>query len=105
MSCIRQGVQNKFDLSTLYDVVDKLKDKNVYFSIDLDVLDLSEFPGTGTRSRRHFISELMDGKKVCKPNIVAADVCELSPTYDASGRSTVLACKLVREILLALKSK
>lgn len=98
---------NKFDLSTLYDVVDKLKDKNVYFSIDLDVLDPSEFPGTGTPEAGGIsFSELMDGvMKVCKLNIVAADVCELSPTYDASGRSTVLACKLVREILLALKSK
>ena len=33
---------------TLDEVIEKLKGKPVYFTLDLDVLDPSEFPGTGT---------------------------------------------------------
>lgn len=39
---------------------------------------------------------------VCKSNVIAADVNELSPMLDSSGASTALACKVVRELLLAL---
>ena len=39
---------HRFDLETLDEVVEKLKGKPVYFTLDLDVLDPSEFPGTGT---------------------------------------------------------
>ena len=40
---------------------------------------------------------------VCqKANVVACDVNELSPPYDQSGVSTMVACKVVREMLLAL---
>ena len=37
-----------FDFVGLEDVVEKLKGKPVYFTVDLDVLDASVFPGTGT---------------------------------------------------------
>ena len=36
-------------------------------------------------------------------NIVAFDNVELAPSLDPSGRSTALACKLLREELLALR--
>ena len=36
-------------------------------------------------------------------NIVAFDHVELAPSLDPSGRSTALACKLLREELLALR--
>ena len=39
---------NKFNLDTLFEICQKLKGKPVYFTIDLDVLDSSVFPGTGT---------------------------------------------------------
>ena len=41
---------------------------------------------------------------VCRrANVVACDVNELSPPYDQSGASTMAACKVVREMLLALR--
>ncbi len=41
---------------------------------------------------------------VCqKANVIACDVNELSPPCDQSGVSTMAACKIVREMLLALK--
>ena len=39
---------NKFNFHGLKEVVDQLKGKPVYFTLDLDVLDPSVFPGTGT---------------------------------------------------------
>lgn len=91
-----------FNFDQLDDVVDSLKDKPVYFTIDLDVLDTSVFPGTGTPEAGGVtFCELLDGiKKVSKLNIVALDITELSPPLDPTGASTALACKLLREILL-----
>ena len=43
---------------------------------------------------------------VCeKADVVACDVTELSPHYDESGASTAVACKIIREMLLALGAK
>ena len=39
---------------------------------------------------------------MCEANVVAADVNELAPTLDASGASTAMACKVLRELMLAL---
>ena len=95
---------HKFDLETLDPVVSKLKDKPVYFTLDLDVLDPSEFPGTGTPEAGGVsFRELLKAVITLSPlNIVGLDMNELSPVYDQTGRSTALACKILREILLAI---
>jgi agmatinase len=77
----------------------------VYLTVDLDVLDPSEFPGTGTQEAgglrfMELLSALTDILR--RFNVVALDNVELSPSLDHSGRSTALACKLLREELLAL---
>ena len=42
---------------------------------------------------------------VCtRARVVGCDVNELSPHYDQSGVSTMVACKIVREMLLALQT-
>lgn len=95
---------NKFNLDHLDDIIEKLKGKTVYFSLDLDILDPSVFPGTGTPEAGGIsFAELLDGiYKVFKLNIVGMDINELSPVYDQSGASTAAACKLLREMLLSL---
>ena len=95
---------HKFDLETLDTVVEKLKDKPVYFTLDLDVLDPSEFPGTGTPEAGGVsFTELLKAVITLSPlNIIGLDMNELSPVYDQTGRSTALACKILREILLAV---
>lgn len=92
----------RFDFTNLEQTIEKLKGKPVYFTLDLDVIDPSEFPGTGTQEAGgvSFVSLLNAIKEVSKLNIVGLDMNELSPVYDPSGRSTALACKLLREILL-----
>lgn len=96
---------NRFNLNGLEQVVDMLKDKPVYFTIDLDVLDPSVFWGTGTPEAGGIsFDELRRAATlVCSNlNIVGCDVNELSPHYDTSGASTAVACKIVREMLIAL---
>lgn len=94
----------KFNFDTLEDVLEELKDVPVYITVDLDVLDPSVFPGTGTPEAGGvtFMDLFNALKKATKLNVVAFDMNELSPVYDQSGASTALACKLLREILLML---
>ena len=95
-----------FSDSTLPEVVKKIGPKTpVYLTVDLDVLDPSEFPGTGTQEAGGFsyVRLLDDLRRICGGlNVVALDNVELSPALDPTGRSTALACKLLREELLAL---
>ncbi|MGN1386991.1 MAG: agmatinase [Bacillus sp. (in: firmicutes)] len=97
---------NKFNFNGLEEAIKEIGDKPVYLTIDLDVLDPSEFPGTGTPEAGGVsYTQLLNAIfTVCKDvNVVACDINELSPTYDQSGISTAMACKVVRELLLALK--
>ena len=96
---------NKFNFENLEKTVQDLKGKNVYFTLDLDVLDPSVFPGTGTPEAGGVsFEELRKAVTlVCSElNIVGCDVNELSPVYDQTGVSTAVACKIIREMLLAL---
>lgn len=96
---------NKFNFNNLEEIVEKLKGKKVYFTIDLDVLDPSVFPGTGTPEAGGVtFDELRKAVTlVCSElDIVGCDVNELSPHYDQSGASTAVACKIIREMLLAM---
>lgn len=93
-----------FDFIGLEQTIKQLKGKPVYFTVDLDILDPSVFPGTGTPEPGGVsFDELRKAVTVvCSElKIVGCDVNELSPHYDMSGISTAAACKIVREMLLA----
>ncbi len=96
---------HKFNLDGLEETVKALGDTPVYFTIDLDVLDPSIFPGTGTPEAGGIgFMDLVNAIRLVggNCNVVGCDVNELSPTYDQSGVSTAVACKVVRELILAL---
>ena len=95
---------NKFNFHGLKEVVDQLKGKPAYFTLDLYVLYPSVFPGTGTpESGGVSFQELLEAIiQVSRLNIVGFDVNELSPIYDQSGSSTAMACKVLRELLIAV---
>ena len=98
----------KFDFEGLEETLDRLKGQPVYFTLDLDVLDPSVFPGTGTPEPGGVSFEELRkaAELVCrKADVAACDVNELSPPYDPSGISTAAACKIVREMLIALQKK
>ncbi|HBJ1650546.1 agmatinase [Clostridium botulinum] len=95
---------NKFNFHRLEQITNELKGKPVYFTLDLDVLDPSVFPGTGTPEAGGvtFMELLKAILDVSKLNIVGMDINELCPIYDQSGSSTALACKVLRELLLSI---
>lgn len=116
---IRSGERAEFEFAkvhtdmhpfSLEDVASVVKElaaskKPVYFTLDMDVLDPSIFPGTGTPEAGGVMFEELRRAVTCvcsQLNIVGCDLNELSPHYDHSGVSTAVACKTVREILLAL---
>ena len=116
--CIRSGEKaefafakahtdmHKFNFDGLKELAEELAEAHtpVYLTVDLDCLDPALFCGTGTPEAGGVsFTELLDAiLTVSKTNIVGADVNELAPMLDASGASTAAACKIVREMLLAI---
>ncbi len=116
--CIRSGEKTEFEFARehtemhkfgfhgLSELVKELREAGtpVYFTIDLDCLDPSVFPGTGTPEAGGvtFVQLLDAIRLVASANVVGADVNELAPMLDPSGVSTATACKVLRELLLAL---
>ena len=96
---------HKFGFQGLEAALVALRGVPVFFTIDLDVLDPSVFPGTGTPEAGGVtfdaLRQVVD--RVARLNIVGADIVELSPHYDASGASTAVALKVLRELLLGLE--
>lgn len=95
----------KYNFDHLEECILALQGKPVYFTIDLDVLDPAVFPGTGTPEAggvnfTELLGAIMEVAAGC--HVVGCDVNELSPVYDASGVSTAVAGKVIRELLLAL---
>lgn len=93
-----------FQLSGLSETVAKLQNVPVYVTLDLDVLDPSVFPGTGTPEAGgiDFLQLLNGILQLQSLHLVGFDVNELSPVYDPTGCSTAVACKIVRESLILL---
>ncbi|MDO5733588.1 MAG: agmatinase [Eubacteriales bacterium] len=113
---IRSGLKEEFDFArqnmdfnpfSIRGMGEKLKALKesaapVYLTLDLDVLDPSVFPGTGTPEPggpdfRELLTELLSLRGL---NLVGFDLMELSPPWDESGISTAAAAKLLRELLL-----
>ena len=108
---IRSGMKEEFEfmkendtLCCIYSDLDCLKGRKIFVTIDLDVLDPSVMPGTGTpESGGMQFNELMGWFDYLKDfDIIGADVVELAPDYDASGVSTAVATKVIREFLMIM---
>ncbi|XP_063798230.1 agmatinase, mitochondrial-like [Pseudophryne corroboree] len=78
--------------------------KPVYISFDIDGIDPSFAPGTGTPEiaglTTHQALEIIRG---CKGlNIVGCDLVEVAPVYDQSGNTALTAANLLFEMLCVL---
>ena len=108
---IRSGLKEEFELMKKYNTlaknfsdIDILKNKKIFLTIDVDVLDPSVLSGTGTpepdgllyRELAQWIHYLKDF------DIAGADVVELAPDYDNSGVSTAVVSKIIRDVLMIL---
>ena len=88
----------------LKEIKDRVADKPVYITLDIDSLDPAFAPGTGTPEVGGFSSyqvlQLLRGLKGL--NLVGADVVEVSPPFDHSSITSILASNLVFEYLSLL---
>jgi agmatinase len=80
------------------------EDIPLYVTIDLDVFDPSLMPGVGNpeplgMTYREFIQV---ARILSRRNLVGCDVVELSPHYDQTGVSAVVAASVVREMIICL---
>ncbi len=111
---IRSGEKTEFELMRVHDTLvktpeefekklDKIGNRPIFWTVDLDILDPSIFPGTGTPEPGGLgFNELMKYFKIIsRKNVVGCDMNELSPMCDVSDNSTVLAAKVLREMLCA----
>ena len=97
-----------FVLDDLEAVLESVGDAPVYFTVDLDVLDPSVFPGTGTPEPGgvDFLTLMRAVTDVCgRVNLIGCDVNELCPPCDPTGASTAVACKIIREMLIAIVNR
>jgi len=83
--------------------LEKIGDAPIYISVDVDGFDPALVPGTGTVEAGGYgwgeFSEMVHSLK--GRQVVGADVVELAPDLDPTGRSSVLAAQVAR-ILLGL---
>ncbi len=82
-----------------------LEHQPAYLSIDIDAIDPADAPGTGNPEPAGIPARdlLAFVRRLGLLRVVGLDVVEVSPPYDPSGRTAVLAATIVREAILALK--
>ncbi|OPC79556.1 agmatinase [Embleya scabrispora] len=79
---------------------ERIGDRPLYISIDIDVLDPAHAPGTGTPEAGGLTSrellEILRGLAAC--NVVSADVVEVAPAYDHAEITSVAAAHVAYEL-------
>lgn len=81
----------------------ELRGRPLYVTIDIDVLDPAEAPGTGTPEPggARFGELLAALRELPGAAVVGADLVEVAPELDPSGRTAVVAAKILRELLVS----
>jgi len=79
-------------------------DSPTYLSFDIDGLDPSVAPGTGTPEPGGLVAS--QGVEIIRGcwglNLIGCDLVEVSPPYDTSGNTALLAANLIFEMLCSL---
>lgn len=113
---VRAGSRDEFDaapgllrysssmLAMPPDVWSWLEQRPVYVTLDIDVVDPSDAPGTGNPEPEGVAArELLPFvRRLGALRVVGIDLVEVSPPYDPSGRTAILAATIVREAILAI---
>jgi arginase family enzyme len=79
----------------------------LYVTLDIDVLDPSVAPGTGSPEPGGItLPDLLAALRTLgRARVVGFDLVEVSPPWDPTGRTGVTAAAIVREVLLAWWAK
>jgi len=106
---IRSGTRQEFEEVLLVGSPQLLaarlaREKPIYVTFDMDVLDPSCAPGVTTPEPGGLsFNEVMEYFSVLKGrDIIGADIVELSPDYDTTLVSSISAAKIAREMLMLL---
>lgn len=85
-------------------MVQRVGDRPVYVSVDIDVLDPAHAPGTGTPEAGGLTSrELLEMLRVFGDmNLVSADVVEVAPAYDHAQLTGVAAAHVAYELITGM---
>ena len=88
----------------LEEALKSFKGTPIYLTMDLDWFDPSIMPGTGTpEPGGYFWGDFASVIDVIRShNLIGADVVELSPKFDNSGISSILAAKVIRSLIMLL---
>ncbi|WP_091227859.1 agmatinase [Microbacterium sp. 3J1] len=88
-------------------ILQRIGDKPLYVSIDIDVLDPAHAPGTGTPEAGGLTSRelLRILRALGERNIVGADVVEVSPAYDHAQITGIAASHVVYELVSLLAAR
>ncbi len=99
-----QGSLEPWTDGTGHGLRERIAERPVYLSFDIDVLDPSCMPGTGNPEPGgwdyHSVERLL--RVLDTVRLVGADVVELSPGLDPSDVSAVTTAKIIRELILIL---
>jgi len=115
---VRSGIKEEFELMRnrrmiypttakgMKAALKKAGKRPLYISVDVDGFDPSLLPGTGTVEPGGF--SWADWEAMTTPilghKIAGVDVVELAPGFDPTGRSTVIAARVLRTLLALLFS-
>lgn len=88
-------------------ITERMGDKQIYISIDIDVLDPAHAPGTGTpeiagMSSRELVMIL---RGLVGQQIISADVVEVAPAYDHAEITSLAAATVVYELACLLATR
>ncbi len=111
---IRSGSREEWELAQRHDTLrpftvealrthlDSLGDRPIYLTLDMDVLDPSLYPGTGTPEPGGITWDLLIAglKLLAGRRVVGMDCLELAPHYDPTGVSAHAMAKTLRELIL-----
>jgi agmatinase len=116
---VRSGSREEWELAKHFDTMrpftvealsahlDSLGGRSIYLTLDMDVLDPSLYPGTGTPEPGGISWDLLiEGLKLFRGKPLAGmDCLELSPHYDATGVSAMTMAKTLRELIIIANSR
>jgi len=88
-------------------ILNRVSNRPVYISIDIDVLDPAHAPGTGTPEAGGLTSrELLSVLRATSSlNIIGADVVEVAPAYDFAQITGIAASHVLYELICAMSAK
>ena len=98
--CIDSYTIKKIGIKKILDKTKEyLGDKKIYFSLDIDVFDVSYAPGTSTPEPFGLAQwEILDIIDFFSSQFIGFDIVEVCPPYD-TGQTSILAAKIVRYII------